>query len=61
MTVTTSDDVGREEVLAICSANGWSAANKPSQLISALRNSHSLVTVRDGKTVPMWIYAGDEH
>ena len=48
VTVSTDDDIGREEVLAIYSANGWSAAKKPSQLISALRNSHSLVTARDG-------------
>jgi GNAT superfamily N-acetyltransferase len=34
------------EVVALYRANGWSAANKPQQLIAALRGSHTLVTAR---------------
>lgn len=43
------DDVLHEpEVLALYSANQWSAAGKPDQLMAALRNSHGLVTARTG-------------
>jgi GNAT superfamily N-acetyltransferase len=48
VTISISDEIERDEVLAIYRANGWSAAEKPSQLTSALRNSHSLVTARGG-------------
>lgn len=34
------------EVLELYQANGWSSAEKPEQLLSALRNSHTLVTAR---------------
>lgn len=44
--ISLSDSVEQEEVLALYKANKWSAAEKPSQLLPALRNSHSLVTAR---------------
>lgn len=34
------------EVLSLYRANQWSAAEKPKQLMAALRNSHTLVTAR---------------
>ena len=44
--------VGRDEVVELYSANGWSSANKPMELMSALRGSHSLVTARaDGQLI----------
>lgn len=48
VTISRNDEIERDEVLAIYGANGWSAAGKPTRLMSALRNSHSLVTARDG-------------
>ena len=48
VTIQIGDEIERDEVLAIYRANGWSAAEKPSQLLLALGNSHSLVTARDG-------------
>jgi GNAT superfamily N-acetyltransferase len=40
------------EVIALYRANAWSSAEKPEQLIPALRNSHTLVTARaDGVLV----------
>ena len=44
--ISLRDEVEDEEVLAIYKANKWSSAEKPSQLLSALRGSHSLVTAR---------------
>jgi len=34
------------EVVDLYSANRWSSADKPEQLLAALRNSHTLVTAR---------------
>jgi ribosomal protein S18 acetylase RimI-like enzyme len=44
--ISLSDCIEQEEVLALYKANEWSSAEKPDQLLSALRNSHSLVTAR---------------
>ena len=44
--ISLNDKIEDEEVLAIYKANKWSAAEKPRQLLSALRGSHSLVTAR---------------
>ncbi len=50
--ISLTDIINDEEVLAIYKANQWSAVEKPIQLLSALRNSHSLVTARiSGKLV----------
>lgn len=38
-----------DEVLALYRANRWSAADKPTALMAALRGSHSLVTARSGR------------
>ena len=35
-------------MVELYSANGWSSAEKPENLIAALKNSHSLVTARVG-------------
>lgn len=40
--------VEQAEVIALYRANNWSSADKPDQLMSALRNSHTLVTARAG-------------
>ena len=47
LVISLGDSVDEEEVVALYSANHWSSAKKPAQLIAALRNSHSLVTARD--------------
>jgi len=50
------------EVIALYQANKWSSAEKPDQLISALRNSHTLVTARiDGILVGIGNAISDGH
>ena len=44
-----NDSIEEGEVIALYRANHWSSAEKPTQLLAALRNSHSLVTARDGE------------
>ena len=49
MEISMSDPIGEEEVVGLYRANNWSSADKPKKLLAALRNSHCLVTARDGK------------
>lgn len=44
--ISTNDSISEDEVLSLYRANKWSAADKPKELLSALRNSHTLVTAR---------------
>ncbi|MDB6061241.1 MAG: family acetyltransferase [Verrucomicrobiaceae bacterium] len=44
--INLNDQIHEYEVLEIYIANNWSSAEKPKQLLAALRNSHSLVTAR---------------
>ena len=44
--VSMQDTIEQSEVIALYRANEWSSAEKPDQLLSALRNSHCLVTAR---------------
>lgn len=44
--ISLNDSIEIDEVAELYSANGWSSAEQAGQLISALRNSHSLVTAR---------------
>lgn len=44
--ISLTDSIDTEEVLRLYRANEWSSAEKPDQLMAALRNSHSLVTAR---------------
>jgi ribosomal protein S18 acetylase RimI-like enzyme len=49
-TIDYSDtrDLPAVEVIALYRANGWSAAEKPQELLAALVGSHSLATAWDG-------------
>ncbi|HRN77053.1 GNAT family N-acetyltransferase [Ottowia sp.] len=47
--ISLPDEVEADEVLELYRANRWSAADKPRQLLAALRGSHALVTARDGE------------
>ena len=50
--ISFEDTIEKSEVIEIYKANDWSSADKPTELINALRNSHSLVTARkNGKLV----------
>jgi len=50
--ISITDKIETDEVMKLYNANNWSAANKPEQLLNALRNSHSLVTARlSGKLI----------
>lgn len=44
--ISLSDKIDTNEVIDLYKANGWSSAEKPRELLAALRNSHSLVTAR---------------
>lgn len=46
--VSLADQLEQDEVIRLYRANGWSSAEKPVQLMAALRNSHALVTARIG-------------
>jgi predicted N-acetyltransferase YhbS len=47
--VRLDDSIVEDEVVDLYRANRWSSAEKPAQLLAALRNSHSLVTARNGE------------
>jgi GNAT superfamily N-acetyltransferase len=45
-TISLDDSIETAEVVDLYESNAWSSARKPEQLLSALRNSHALVTAR---------------
>ncbi len=45
--IKESKDIKRDEVIALYNANQWSSADKPDELMNALKNSHTLVTAHD--------------
>jgi len=50
--ISFEDAIEANEVIEIYKANDWSSADRPTELVKALRNSHSLVTARkNGKLV----------
>lgn len=54
--------IGTAETIELYQANEWSSADKPEQLLAALRNSHTLVTARlDGKLVGIGNAISDGH
>ncbi len=60
--ISMHDIITTEEVLEIYKANDWSSAEKPNELMAALRNSHSLVTARvAGKLVGLGNAISDGH
>lgn len=60
--VSLTDVVEGEEVVALYKANAWSAAEKPQQLLAALRNSDALVTARvEGRLVGLGNAISDGH
>ncbi len=44
--IALNDQIDAEETLNLYRLNQWSSADKPEQLLQALRHSHSLVTAR---------------
>lgn len=48
LTISLNDPLDDIEVVELYKANAWSSAEKPRQLLAALRNSHALVTARVG-------------
>lgn len=60
--LSLNDSIEPAEVIALYVANGWSAADKPAELMSALGNSHSLATARiDGRLVGLANAISDGH
>lgn len=60
--ISLSDEFDAEEVLAIYRGNAWSSAEKPEQLLAALRNSHAMVTARlSGRLVGLGNAISDGH
>ncbi len=57
-----TDQVEPAEVVALYQANGWASAQKPQQLLDALKGSHCLVTARlDGRLVGLGNAISDGH
>ena len=44
--IEVNGEIQEQEVVELYRLNNWSSAEKPSQLLPALRNSHTLVTTR---------------
>lgn len=62
LSVSLSDSIDEDEVVAVYRANAWSSADKPRQLLAALRNSDALVTARiDGRLVGLGNAISDGH
>jgi GNAT superfamily N-acetyltransferase len=62
LTILQNDVIETDEVIALYQANHWSSAEKPVQLMNALRNSHTLVTARlDGQLVGLANAISDGH
>lgn len=62
LTLSFGDTPGDDEVIALYKANAWSSAEKPRQLLAALRNSHTLVTARvNGRLVGLGNAISDGH
>lgn len=60
--VKLNDSIAEEEVVSLYKANEWSSAEKPKELVAALRNSHSLVTARiEGRLVGIGNAISDGH
>ncbi len=60
--IALDDAIETDEVIALYRANQWSSADKPEQLLAALRNSHGLVTARlDGRLVGLGNAISDGH
>ena len=60
--ISFKDTIEIPEVVEVYKANEWSSADKPTELINALRNSHSLVTARkNGKLVGLANAISDGH
>ncbi len=60
--VELNGEIEEAEVIALYRANEWSSADKPKQLLAALRNSHTLVTARaNGKLVGVGNAITDGH
>lgn len=60
--ISLTDTIEEQEVIEIYRANAWSSAEKPRQLMAALRNSHGLVTARkSGKLIGLANALSDGH
>ena len=60
--ISLADRIEEAEVVALYRANGWSSADKPTELLAALRNSHALATARiDGRLVGLGNAISDGH
>ena len=50
--ISFEDTIETPEVIELYKVNDWSSADRPTELVNALRNSHSLVTARkNGKLI----------
>lgn len=60
--IKLNDTIENNEVIDLYRNNRWSSAEKPNELLAALRNSHSLVTARiDSKLVGIGNAISDGH
>ena len=44
--ISINSDINEDEVITLYQANQWSSAQKPKELLAALRHSHTLIVAR---------------
>lgn len=60
--IRVNDQIEEDEVISLYRENKWSSADKPKQLLAALRSSHTLVTAREnGKLIGLGNAISDGH
>ena len=60
--IKINDSINSDEVIELYKANQWSSADKSKELLSGLRNSHSLVTARcESKLIGLGNAISDGH
>ena len=60
--ISCNSPIQEDETVALYRANNWSSANKPKELLAALRDSHTLVVARvDGRLVGIANAISDGH
>lgn len=60
--ISDTDSISEAEVITLYRANQWSSADKPQQLMAALRGSHTVVTTRlNGELVGIGNAISDGH
>ncbi|MBF4472269.1 GNAT family N-acetyltransferase [Flavobacterium sp. HJJ] len=62
ITISETRDINLDDILVLYKANGWSSAEKPTQLYNGLLNSETLITAwEDKKLIALGNAISDRH